>query len=96
MEHNKDRMKVHPTDNVGEKKQVNDAEERKPVIGVVTDCLELNLREKPNPNATVLTVISALTEVAVDMDVSTDSFYKVCTAAGIEGFCMRKYIAIRK
>lgn len=72
------------------------AEEKATVIGVVTDCLKLNLREKADPDADVVAVIDALTEVVIDMEASTDSFYKVCTAAGIEGFCMRKYIAIRK
>ncbi len=71
-------------------------EEKKPVIGIVTDCLKLNLRQEPDPDTAVVTVIPALAEVAVDMEASTDSFYKVCTAAGIEGFCMRKYIAIQK
>lgn len=66
------------------------------VTGVVTDCTKLNVRAEPNPNADVVAVISMLTEVVVDTDASTSGFYKICTAAGIEGFCMRKYIAIRK
>lgn len=66
------------------------------VIGVVTNCLRLNLRQKPSQDSDVVTILSALSEVRVDMEASTDSFYKVCTAAGIEGFCMRKYIAIRR
>lgn len=65
-------------------------------IGVVTDCTKLNVRAEPDPNADVVVVISMLTEVVVDTDTSTSEFYKICTAAGIEGFCMRKYIAIRK
>lgn len=71
-------------------------EEKAKVTGIVTDCLKLNLREKSDPDANVVAVINALSEVAVDMEASTDSFYKVCTATGIEGFCMRKYIAVRK
>lgn len=76
--------------------QAGDAEEKKSVVGIVTDCLKLNLRNKPDHDATVLMVIPALTEVVIDMEASTDYFYKVCTAAGLAGFCMRKYIAIRK
>lgn len=81
------------------KKQHGDeqaVDENATVTGVVTDCLKLNLREEADPDANVVTVIPALAEVVIDMEASTDSFYKVCTAAGIEGFCMRKYIAIRK
>lgn len=70
--------------------------EMPPIIGVVTDCMKLNLREEASSDAAVLTEIPALTEVVVDLDASTDAFYKVCTAAGIQGFCMKKYIAIRR
>lgn len=70
--------------------------EKAAVTGVVTDCLKLNLRRRPREDADVVTVIPALTEVVIDMEASTDDFYKVCTASGIEGFCMRKYIVIRK
>lgn len=73
-----------------------DPEEKKTIVGVVTDCLRLNLREKPDPGATVLMVIPASTEVTIDLEASTDKFYRVCTAAGVEGFCMRKYITIRE
>lgn len=66
------------------------------ISGIVTNCLRLNVRKKPDPEAEVLTIIDALSEVVVDMNASTDKFYKVCTAAGIEGFCMKKYIAFRK
>lgn len=38
----------------------------------------------------------ALTQVCVDFDASTEDFYKVRTSEGIEGFCMRKYIALSK
>jgi hypothetical protein len=31
----------------------------------------------------------------IDEKESTEEFYKVCTAAGIEGFCMKKFIAIQ-
>lgn len=64
--------------------------------GVVTDCRKLNIRKEPDPNADVISVIPVSTEVIIDVEASTDDFYKVCIAAGVEGFCMKKYIAIRK
>lgn len=66
------------------------------VSGVVTDCLRLNIRKEPSSNGEVLAVIDALSEVMVDTGGSSDGFYKICTAAGIEGFCMKKYIALRQ
>lgn len=74
----------------------NESEKVETVIGVVTDCAKLNLRRNPDPEAEILTTLPALAEVDVDPEESTDTFYKVCTAAGIQGFCMKKYIAIRR
>lgn len=66
------------------------------VPGVVTDCLRLNVRDEASEDAEIVTIIDALSEVMVDIANSTDKFYKVCTAAGVEGFCMKKYIALRR
>lgn len=64
--------------------------------GVVTNCLHLTVYEFPEQDAEIVTVITALTEVIVDMDASTDDFYKICIAAGIQGYCKKKYIALRR
>ena len=64
------------------------------IKGVVTNCLQLNVREAPRPDAKVLFVIDSLSEVAIYENESTDEFYKICTASGLEGFCMKKFIAI--
>lgn len=65
-------------------------------FGIVTNCLYLNVRKRPDINADVAVVIDALTQVCVDLDASTEDFYKVATSDGVEGFCMRKYIALSK
>lgn len=70
--------------------------EVKATIGVVTDCTNLYLREEPEARGKVLSILPALTEVEVDMDNSTNDFYKICTSTGVRGFCMKKYIAIRR
>lgn len=66
------------------------------VYGVVTDCLRLNIRTEPNKEADVAMIVTCLDEVEVDLDASTDEWYAVCTVTGIEGFCMKKFIAIRQ
>lgn len=73
--------------------------EKPSTTGVVTDCLKLNIRKTPVEDPTganIIGTIECLTEVMIDMGESTDKFYKVCTAAGLEGFCMKKYIAVRQ
>lgn len=64
------------------------------VSGVVTDCLKLNVRKNPSADAEVLAIVDALSNVMVDMDASTDAFYKVYTETGVQGYCMKKYIDI--
>jgi len=64
-------------------------------IGIVANCKKLNVREKPTVEAPVVCEIVCQTEVMIDEKESTEEFYKICTAAGIEGFCMKKFIAIR-
>lgn len=32
----------------------------------------------------------------IDMGSSNDGWYAVCTATGIEGFCMKKFVAVRQ
>ena len=66
----------------------------KPVVGVVTGCKRLNVREVPYLDGPVACVITESTEVTIDNAESTDDFYKVCTAAGVEGFCMKKFIEV--
>lgn len=67
----------------------------KPATGVVVNCLSLKVLEAPVPDADALAVLSALDEVAVDLAQSNDTFYKVRTPDGIDGFCMRKFIVLR-
>lgn len=68
----------------------------KPFIGVVTDCVKLNVRKTPDPDGAILTVITALSTVTVDLDASTETFCKVRTDDGIEGYCMKRYIHLRR
>lgn len=62
------------------------------VIGVVTDCAKLRVREKPNTDAEVLAEIKEGSEVMIDKNTSTEDFFAVCTEAGVEGYCMKKFI----
>ncbi len=64
--------------------------------GVVCNCLSLNVRSKPDPEAEVAFVLSALTEVQVFPESSTNEFYKVYTSAGVDGYCMKEFIALKK
>lgn len=65
-------------------------------VGVVSDCTHLNIRKGANKSASIISVIPAGTEVKIDLKKSNRDWYKVCTAFGIEGFCMKEYITIKQ
>lgn len=62
--------------------------------GIVTNCSRLNIRKEPNVDSDIVCSVSNNTEVIIDEESSNDGFYKITTSAGIEGFCMKKYIEI--
>lgn len=66
------------------------------VIGVVTDCLKLNIRREPDKDSEVVAVATCLDELKIDADSSTHDWYAVCTVSGIEGFCMKKFVAVNR
>lgn len=65
------------------------------VEGVVVDCAKLNVRAEPDITAEVLCVLDSMSEIEVDMTKSNNEWLHVCTAIGVDGYCMRKYVDVR-
>ncbi len=65
-------------------------------MGFVTNCKKLNVREEPKKDSAIVCEVDYQTELMIDENESTEEFYKVFTAAGIEGFCMKNFITIQK
>ena len=65
-----------------------------PVYGVIHNCAKLNVRKAPSADAEIVCVLDEGTEVRIDEDQSTDEWCNVTHASGIEGFCMKQYIAV--
>lgn len=66
------------------------------VSGTVVGCTKLNVREHPNADANVKSVIDSGSEVKVCTAHNYDDWYEVCTASGVEGYCMAKFIAVNQ
>ena len=64
------------------------------LIGYVTDCVKLNVREAASKDSNALCEIILNSKVIVDEENSTDDFYKVTTETGVEGYCMKQYINV--
>ncbi len=73
---------------------VNEVVETK---GIVTGCVKLNVREEASKDAKILCVLEEFEEVTIDTvsPESYEDFYKVVTAKGVTGYCMKKFINIK-
>ena len=70
-------------------------EEPTTTVGLVDCKNKLNVRKLPKKDASVVCEIPNGSKVQVDLEKSTLEWYHVVTSAGIEGFCMKNFIAIR-
>lgn len=62
------------------------------VTGVIVDCRKLNVRAEANSTADVVCVLDVNSEVMIDVAESTNEWFRICTATGVDGYCMRKYV----
>lgn len=76
-------------------KESQEVEEAVPTVGFVDNCECLRVRKESNVDSEELCIINKLSEVVIDLDNSTDYFYKVTTSEGVEGYCMKKFITIK-
>lgn len=70
-------------------------EESTTSVGIVDCKNKLNVRKHPKKDATVLCEIPNGSSVQIDLEKSTLEWYHVITPAGIEGFCMKNFVAIK-
>lgn len=63
--------------------------------GIVSECNKLFVRSKAKRDCDPAGVINLNDEVTIDLDNSTDDYYKVITANGIEGYCLKTFIKLK-
>ena len=92
------------TETVVEEPKEEMTEPKEPTLatGVVVGCTKLNVREQPSKDAKVLCIINKNDEVKVNLyhdkepELAKDeSYYKVITSSGVEGYCVVKYINVK-
>lgn len=64
--------------------------EPKIVKGAVDHCEQLRVRKEPSTTSDIVKLINKGAKVKVNLDESTDDFYKVQ-----DGFCMKKFITLQ-
>lgn len=61
-------------------------------IGVVNNA---DIYSEPDITSEIIYVIKESSEVLVDMLESTNMFFKIVTAFGAEGFCLRNFVTLK-
>lgn len=91
-------VEVEPVEEIEQIEPVEETEQvetsSEPLRGVVVNCNLLNVRASADPEARVLCTIKALDEVMIDESKTTAEFYNVYTETGVEGYCVKKFIAV--
>lgn len=59
------------------------------------NCLRLHVHSEPSTDSDIVCKLRYLTELVIDMDNSTEDFYKIYTAIGAEGFCQKDLVTIK-
>lgn len=67
---------------------------KKPLMGVVVNCMNLNIRKDPTQESRSLNIISSDTAVTICDNEPVSGFYKVKTGDGIIGYCMSEFIKL--
>lgn len=75
--------------------EVTTIEAPKTIVGNVSGCKKLNVRLEPSATAIVIDEINVGSRVTINPVGSTNDWYKVRTEAGIEGFCMKKFVTVK-
>lgn len=61
----------------------------------IVNCFIVSIHSDPDLDSNVLCNLRYLTEVKIDLENSTEDFYKIYTAIGMEGFCEKDLVIIK-
>lgn len=67
----------------------------KTVTGEVANCYKLNIRVAPVANARIEAIVDAGTKLTININESTDDWFKITTESGVNGYCMKKFVDAR-
>ena len=79
---------------VEEEQQEETQNQPEPVYGVVHNCTKLNVRKQPSKDSEIVFVLNEGSEVSIDEENSTEEWYSITHASGVEGFCMKQFVAM--
>ena len=69
-------------------------EEAPTSFGIVSNCVQLNVRKKPDKKSDVVCILNYNEEVTIN-DSESDKWFEITTKNGVKGCCMKEYIKIK-
>lgn len=100
------REKTSPVDErenieeVKETEEIKATEEKEKIMkrlfGIVTDCKKLNIRKEPSRSSEKVSVEDVGSELLIETDFDNENWYKVSTASGIDGYCMKEFVTLEQ
>lgn len=88
------RMTIEAENSNVENDESDDNDNLAALNGTVVNATKLNVRAKPSSTAEVVSVLDGNTKVTVDITKSTDDWYYIYTAKGVQGYCLKTNIQI--
>ena len=79
---------------IEESEAVEETKEENTLVGYVSGCTKLNIREEAYPGAKVLCIVPEKAVLLIDASESTTEWYKIYTESGMEGYCMKKFVTV--
>lgn len=73
---------------------IEDGVENNEVIGKISGFTKLYVRKEANKDSEPVGIVTDKDDLLIDVDHSTDDFYKVITSNGLEGYCVKEFVKI--
>ena len=68
--------------------------ENNEVIGKISGFEKLYVRKESNKDSEPVGIVTDKDNLSIDLSNSTDTFYKVMTSNGLEGYCVKEFVKI--
>lgn len=73
---------------------IEDGVENNEVIGKISGFEKLYVRKEADKNSEPVGIVTDKDDLSIDLNHSTDTFYKVITSNGLEGYCVKEFVKI--
>ena len=73
---------------------IEDGVENNEVIGKISGFEKLYVRRESNKDSEPVGIVTDKDDLSIDLSHSTDTFYKVITSNGLEGYCVKEFVKI--